>query len=117
MGEKKLERILEKAFKSERLTKKFLMALSEGEYLVSNVHLFPGKPIFQEKVVTFSKREDQWNRIKSVLADQRLCYVYRNKSDYNVSNKYFMKYLMKKRVDLKELYGHDYKNHYISVSP
>lgn len=65
-----------------RLTKKFLMGLPEGLYLVSNMILGPDKSIFSEKVAPLSEREEQWKRIAKVGADQRLCYVYRTEDDY-----------------------------------
>ena len=65
------------------LTKKYLMSLPEGVYLVSN--LFPEnsmQSIFAEKVAPLNLREDQWERIMEVNADQRKCHVFKNEAEY-----------------------------------
>jgi len=69
-----------------KLTKKFFMNLSEGLYVVSNVYDTLGPncatPIFNEYVVQRDERKAQWDKIKSVGADQRLCDVYRSAEEY-----------------------------------
>lgn len=66
----------------EKLTKKFLMGLPEGLYLVSNTGWSPEEPEFIEKVSPLSKRDEQWKRIIEAHVDQRLCNVFRTKKDY-----------------------------------
>ena len=69
-----------------KLTKKFFMSLPAGVYLVSNCYdtLGPSRatPVFNEYVVHCQERSAQWDRIKAVGADQRLCDVYRSAEDY-----------------------------------
>jgi hypothetical protein len=69
-----------------KLTKKFFMSLPEGVYVVSNCHdtLGPGRatPVFNEYVVQCEERSTQWDRIKTVGADQRLCDVCRSAEHY-----------------------------------
>jgi hypothetical protein len=74
-----------------KLSKKFLMELPEIGYIVSNVGLTPDQRIFAEKVAPLSKREDQWRRIVSAGADQKLCMVFKNEKEYNIWTKNFMK--------------------------
>ncbi len=65
-----------------KLTKKFLMELHEGLYLVSNIHHSPMKSIYAENVVSPNLREQQWRQIVETGANGRLCYVFRRKEDY-----------------------------------
>ena len=65
-----------------KLTKKFYLQIPAGLYLVSNLGWAPGKPIFEEKVVRQSDRENQWERILKCGADQRLCLIFANKKDH-----------------------------------
>ncbi|MCK4827145.1 hypothetical protein KA005_66050 [bacterium] len=71
---------------TDRLTKRLLMVLPTGVYVVSNcykpVGLNKHKPLFQEEVTIFEKRHVQWNRIKATRANGRLCHVYINRRDY-----------------------------------
>ena len=66
----------------EKLTKKFLMGLSTNTYLVSNIGNTIDQPVYKGRVVAESKREDQWNELKEVGANGRLCNVFQNKADY-----------------------------------
>ena len=68
--------------KTEKLTKRFLMELPEGVYLVSNVYEQKGKPSFAEKVSPLSERNKQWERILEVWANHRLCEVFKTKKNY-----------------------------------
>jgi hypothetical protein len=65
-----------------KLTKKFLTELPTNSYLVSNLGYNKYTPIYENRVVAISKRENQWNEIKQASANNRLCYAFRNKSDY-----------------------------------
>ena len=67
---------------SEKLTKKFLMDLDEGLYLISNVTDNFYKPIFSEKVVPLRDRDEQWKRIKTLEVNHRLCEVFKSKKIY-----------------------------------
>jgi hypothetical protein len=64
-----------------RLTKKFFLQVPTGLYLVSNCSTFD-RPIFEEKILHNKNREDQWKRILKSEADQRLCYIFKNKKDH-----------------------------------
>ena len=65
---------------SGKLTRRFLMSLPDGHYLVSNCydHLGPGRyaPIFAEQTVPVAEREAQWQRIKDAHADSRGCHLF-----------------------------------------
>jgi len=67
---------------SGRLTKKFLMQAPTGAYIVSNLCDNKKKPLFAEKVSALAKREMQWKKIVQTSVDQRQCYVYKTKKDY-----------------------------------
>lgn len=69
-------------FKCEKLTKRFLMELPEGVYLVSNVYEQKGKPAFAENVSPLPERNKQWERIVEAFANHRLCDVFETKKDY-----------------------------------
>jgi len=69
---------------SGKLTKRFLMSLETGQYIVSNVcNQEDGRfePCFREKVLPLKDREKQWQRIKSACADGRLCNVLGSEMD------------------------------------
>jgi len=67
-----------------KLNKKNYMKIEDGVFLLSNATLdSPAKPVFAEKVVPSSKRDEQWQRIKEASADQKLCMIFKNKHDYN----------------------------------
>ena len=63
-----------------KLTKKFFSTLPVGVFLVSNCYekLSPKKstPLFYEYTESPEGRKTQWERIKTVGADQRLCDVF-----------------------------------------
>ena len=70
----------------KKLTKKFFMSLDEGIFLVSNCHQMVDPqtytPCFYEYLVPLPKRTEQWQKIKEVGADQRLCSVYSNMGEF-----------------------------------
>jgi hypothetical protein len=74
---------------TKRLTKSFLMSLTEGVYLVSNICQSREKSIFEEHVVSHATRREQWNQIKQVGADNRLCDVFRSRAHYEEFQKAF----------------------------
>ncbi len=69
-----------------KLTRKYLLGLPTGVYLVSNCYrrVGPNKstPIFYEYVEQPEKRRFQWERIKAAGADQRLCDVYKSSEEF-----------------------------------
>ena len=69
-----------------KLSKKILMELPTGVYIVSNCYkrIRPDKyvPAIEEEVVPFEQREAQWERIKAARANHRLCFVYTSFEDY-----------------------------------
>ena len=65
-----------------KLTKKFLMELPTNTYLVSNIGNAIDQPIYKGKVVAESKRDNQWDELKRVGANGRLCHVFQNSNDY-----------------------------------
>lgn len=70
-----------------RLTRRFLMTLETGLYIVSNCYEHVGagryEPCFRESVVPPEARNEQWARIKSAYVDGRLCDVLSRETDYN----------------------------------
>ena len=71
----------EHLYKCQRkLSKKYLMSLPKGVYLVSNCYkvLQPGlfAPSFSEYVRPLKERNAQWDRVKAAGADHRLCITY-----------------------------------------
>jgi len=71
----------EKIMVRKKLTKKFLMNLPEGTYLVSNVFYQYGIPVYTGVVSAIGVRERQWRAIVEVSANQRLCYVFKSEED------------------------------------
>lgn len=74
---------------SHKLNKKFFMSLPTGAYLASNCYnsLGPGRttPCFHESVLPTEERTAQWERIRTVYADQRLCNVYESIEEFKLS--------------------------------
>jgi hypothetical protein len=68
--------------KGVKLTKKYFMELPEGVYLVSNVYEDNNMPAYEDEVSPLLKREEQWGKIVESYADQRLCNVFKTKTDY-----------------------------------
>ena len=61
------------------------MKLPVGLYIVSNCGervKNTYKPIFEEQVAKLEERQKQWERIKQVYADGRLCNIYACAEDY-----------------------------------
>ena len=71
---------------NQKLTKKFLMQLPSGTFLVSNCFRRLGPetltPVFYENVLPLDDREAQWQRIKACGANHRLCHVYKDSEQY-----------------------------------
>ena len=65
-----------------KLTKSFLMQLTMGNYVMSNIIDKYRCPIYDGEVVPQDIRDMQWEKIKQVGAEDRLCRVFKSKSDY-----------------------------------
>ena len=76
---------------SGRLTRRFLMSLPDGHYLVSNCYdqLRPGQfePCFAERVAPLAERESQWQRIKNTHADNRGCDLFVDEAHFSAWRK------------------------------
>jgi len=68
----------------ENLTKKFLMQLPEGLYLVSNTHEKRFQSRFAEEIAGLDQRKHQWKKIVAAGVSQTLCYVFKTKKDYEI---------------------------------
>ena len=73
---------MKKPMQSATLTKRFLFALPEGAYLVSNVMEAPGQPMFAETVRPHAARQAQWKAIVAAKVNNRLCHVFKHPADY-----------------------------------
>jgi hypothetical protein len=62
-----------------KLSKRFLMQLPEGMYLVSMTLNPDCSARFEEYVSPPSEREEQWKRIKKKGVDRRKCKIFRSK--------------------------------------
>jgi hypothetical protein len=78
-----------------RLTRKFLMGLSEGVYLVSNISRTRGKSVFEGYVISAEMRHIQWDDIKKAGADGRLCDIFRSRAHYEEFRKAFPRQLLR----------------------
>lgn len=58
------------------LTRRVFDRLPAGSYLVSNIMTDFGAPIFCEPVALKAERRAQWERIRAVGCDQRLCRLF-----------------------------------------
>ncbi len=67
---------------NHKLTKRYLMSLQEGLFLVSNVFPNSMQSAFAEKVAPLNLRNDQWYRIIAAGVDQRLCYIFNTEKEY-----------------------------------
>ena len=78
----------------EPLTKKLLMDLEIGAYVISNIMSAPpqcgGKPVFAEEVRNLKARQGQWERIKAAHVNGKLCVVF-------PSRKYYFEYMLSLR--------------------
>jgi hypothetical protein len=68
--------------KDERLSKRLLMGLPDGVFLVSGVGESPWEPTFAEDVAPVNQREEQWKRILQARVNHRNCTVFKSRSDY-----------------------------------
>jgi hypothetical protein len=65
--------------KRGKLTKRFLMKLSSGAYIMSNLYFKKGVSVYAAWVTPLLQREKQWKAIVDLAVDQKLCYVFENK--------------------------------------
>ena len=72
----------------KKLTKKLLYSLDPGVYIACGCvevdALGQRESIFHGYVPDVSGRESFWNKIKEAGADQRNCYIFKNKDEYEV---------------------------------
>jgi len=69
-----------------KLTKKCFMSLPPKVLLVSNICKSYAEPCFLEEIAPFDEREEQWQRIVAVGAEQRLFRICNNMDEW----KYFL---------------------------
>ncbi|HLH53791.1 MAG TPA: hypothetical protein VKY92_09270 [Verrucomicrobiae bacterium] len=67
---------------TNKLTKKYLMSLRAGRFLVGNVCDHHYQPSFAEHVVQPQLRTRQWERIKARGADGRLCDLFKSEQAF-----------------------------------
>lgn len=71
---------------SAKLTRRYLMSLAEGLYVVSNCYerVSPGavRPILMEPVASQEERAAQWERVKAVYAHGRSCDVFESQAHF-----------------------------------
>ena len=76
----------------QRLTKKLLMKLPTGAFLVSNCYSRVGPdmvtPVFAETVAPLDDREWQWQRIREAGANGRTCEVHNTSEEYKREREY-----------------------------
>ena len=79
----------------QKLTKRLLMRLPTGAFLVSNCQRSIGPntvtPAFAAKVVPPDDRERQWQQIKNCGADGRTCEVHTTSEEYKKAREFWTK--------------------------
>jgi hypothetical protein len=65
----------------QKLTLKYLLSLTEGHWLVSNLMSRDGRTLFAESVAPAHARRAQWERAQAAGATQRACHVFPNESE------------------------------------
>ena len=67
--------------RSDKLTKKLLMNLPNGVFLMSNTVVDRYTAVFAEYVVSpLPEREKQWEKIVSLGCNNRLCHIFKNEA-------------------------------------
>ncbi len=66
----------------KRLSKKFFMTLEEGLFVASNCANENRKPVFADEIWPLSIRGLQWQIIVDRRTNNRLCNVFKTKSDF-----------------------------------
>jgi hypothetical protein len=66
-----------------KLTKKLLMKLPEGWWVVSDKIIEGLTPMFAEKASPESGRAEQWKRIRKAGVQQKACRLFKTTDDYN----------------------------------
>ena len=72
-----------KKVKRVKLLKKEFLNLHEGCYIISNVCNSPLNPVYQGRVVSLEKREQQWEELKKCWVNGRTFDVLDNEDDKN----------------------------------
>jgi len=65
----------------QKLSKRLLMEITTGYWVVSNCFSEFNHFVFYEAVEPIAGRDEQWNRIKAARADQRLCNIFETKEE------------------------------------
>jgi hypothetical protein len=68
--------------KDEKLSKRLLMGLPNGVFIVSGIGESPWEPTFAEDAAPIDQREEQWQRIVQARVNHRMCMVFKDRSDY-----------------------------------
>ena len=84
----------------KRLTKEYLMSLQAGQFLVGNVCDHHYRPAFAEIVAPMGRREEQWERIKRVRAEGRVCDLFQDKQGF--------KWLAKRKHQSARRHGYEH---------
>jgi hypothetical protein len=66
----------------KRLTKQYLLSLRAGQFLVGNVCDHHYRPGFAERVAPKAEREEQWERVKKIRAEGRICDLFANERGF-----------------------------------
>jgi|GEM_PF-2568769 len=66
----------------QNLTKKYFFSLPEGVYLVSGAGVMPMVRHLSEYVAPADQRSAQWQKIREIHMDQKVCYVYKNEDEF-----------------------------------
>jgi len=65
------------------LTKKIHAAAPEGAYLASNCMISQQQSKFEEVISSPAERDQQWARIVSAKANQRMCRIFNTKDEWD----------------------------------
>jgi hypothetical protein len=66
----------------KRLTKQYLISLRAGQFLVGNVCDHHYRPAFAERVAPKAERKEQWERVKKIHAEGRICDLFANERGF-----------------------------------
>ena len=71
-----------------KLSKRFAFALETGVYIASGCSITDEhghiESIFHGYVPDIAEREEFWKKIKEASADQRNCFIFKNKKEYTI---------------------------------
>src|SRR5262249_37373862 len=72
-----------------KLTKKVFMSIPTGAFLVSNIRNGAREPVFAEAVSQNAAGVEQWQKIKAINIQDRLCYIFDSQNHYDEFSKNF----------------------------